>query len=135
MREGDAPRRGLTPLARLLGVGAGRERATPLNDDPAYEAFGLTSALRQATEGLRERGETAGWMLTDLTGEMRRLYEWQSVFVRAQRCLGNPYIIESPAQRIGYLGGGRDAALRRHGGDGVGAWIRAVPHRDRDGGE
>ena len=104
MREGDAPRRGLLPLARLLGVGAGRERATPDNEDPAYEAFGLTSALRQATEGLRERGETAGWMLTDLTGEMRRLYEWQSVFVRAQKVLGNPYIIESPAQRIGYLG-------------------------------
>ena len=43
-------------------------------------------------------------MLTDLTGEMRRLHEWQSAFVRAQKVLGRPYMIDSPAQRIGYLG-------------------------------
>ena len=82
----------------------GVERARPDNDEPAFEALGLTAAVRAATEPLVKSGQTAGWMITDLTSEMRRLYEWESVWVRAQKVLGNPYIIESPAQRIGYLG-------------------------------
>ncbi|WP_437972185.1 beta-ketoacyl synthase N-terminal-like domain-containing protein [Sorangium sp. So ce260] len=104
MRVTSAPRLQLAPLARVIGVGAGRERARPDNDELAYEATGLTAAVRQATEPLAADGRTAGWILTDLTGEMRRQYEWQSVFVRAQKVLGRPYLIESPAQRIGYLG-------------------------------
>jgi 3-oxoacyl-[acyl-carrier-protein] synthase-1 len=104
MRAGEASRHRLQPLARVLGVGAGKERARPDNDDPAHEAFGLTAAMREATEPLSSTGQTAGWLLTDLTFEMRRQYEWQSVWVRAQRVLGNPYVIEAPAQRIGYLG-------------------------------
>ena len=104
MRAPDAARHRLTPLARVIGVGAGRERARPDNDDAAYEALGLTAAMRQATERLAAEGRTAGWLLTDLTYEMRRQNEWQSVWVRAQQVLGNPYVIEAPAQRIGYLG-------------------------------
>ncbi len=104
MRAGDGGRRKLSPLARVIGVGAGLERARPDNDEPAYAALGLTAAVREATAQLARDGQTAGWMLTDLTSEMRRLYEWQSVFVRAQKVLGRPYLIESPAQRIGYLG-------------------------------
>lgn len=104
MRAADAQRRGLTPLAQLIGVGSGCEQARPDNDDSAYEAAGMTAAVRSATEPLARAGRTAGWMLTDLTGEMRRQYEWQAVWIRAQRVLGVPYIIESPAQRIGYLG-------------------------------
>jgi 3-oxoacyl-[acyl-carrier-protein] synthase I len=104
MRAADAPRHRLKALARVIGAGAGRERARPDNDDPAYEALGLTAAMRQATEPLSADGRTAGWLLTDLTYEMRRQYEWQSVWVRAQKVLGVPYVIEAPAQRIGYLG-------------------------------
>jgi 3-oxoacyl-[acyl-carrier-protein] synthase-1 len=104
MRDTEALRRRLCPLARILGVGTGQERARPDNDDPACEALGLTAAVHQATEPLVRKGWTAGWMLTDLTCEMRRLNEWQSVFVRAQKVLGRPYVIDSPAQRIGYLG-------------------------------
>ncbi|WP_438002323.1 hypothetical protein WMF26_24710 [Sorangium sp. So ce185] len=104
MRAGDAARYQLTPVARVLGVGTGRERARPDNDAPAYEALGMTAAVKQATAPLAGDGRTAGWIMTDLTGEMRRLYEWESVFVRAQKVLGRPYLIESPAQRIGYLG-------------------------------
>jgi 3-oxoacyl-[acyl-carrier-protein] synthase-1 len=104
MRTGEASRHRLTPLCRVLGVGAGRERARPDNDESAYEATGLTAAVRQATAPLAESGQTAGWFLTDLTFEMRRQYEWQSAWVRSQKILGNPYIIDSPAQRIGYLG-------------------------------
>lgn len=104
MRDAEASRRGLAPIARILGTGVGTERARPDNDEPAYEASGLSAAVRQATEPLVKSGETAGWMLTDLTFEMRRLHEWESVWVRSQKVLGRPYIIESPAQRIGYLG-------------------------------
>ena len=104
MRAGDASRHRLTPLARVIGVGTGRERARPDNDDSAYEALGLTAAVRKATEPLAAAGTTAGWLLTDLTFEMRRQYEWQSVWVRSQKVLGKPYLIDSPAQRIGYLG-------------------------------
>jgi len=104
MRDADARRRGLEPLARVLGVGTGRERVGPHDDGPAYEAFGLTSAVQKAAEPLAKAGLTAGWMLTDLTAEMRRLREWQAAFVRVQDALGRPYFIDSPAQRIGYLG-------------------------------
>jgi 3-oxoacyl-[acyl-carrier-protein] synthase-1 len=104
MRAPDAARQRLAPLARVVGVGGGRERARPDNDALAHEARGLTAAVKQATASLEAEGRTAGWMLNDLTSEMRRLYEWQSVFVRAQNILGNPYYIDSPAQRIGYLG-------------------------------
>lgn len=104
VRAGDEARHRLMPLARLIGAGTGRERARPDNDELAHEALGMTAAVRQATESLAGDGRTAGWILTDLTGEMRRLYEWQSVFVRAHKVLGRPYLIESPAQRIGYLG-------------------------------
>lgn len=99
-----AARSGLEPLARVVGVGVGRERAAPENDVPAYEAFGLTTAVRTATAPVVSAGQTIGWMWTDLTGEMRRLNEWQSVFVRSQEVLGDPYFIDAPAQRIGYLG-------------------------------
>jgi 3-oxoacyl-[acyl-carrier-protein] synthase-1 len=104
MRAGDVARRRLAPMARVLGVGAGRERARPDNDHSAHEARGLTAAVKHATAQLLADGRTVGWTLNDLTSEMRRLYEWQSVFIRTQNILGNPYYIDSPAQRIGYLG-------------------------------
>ena len=66
-RPGEASRRRLEPAARVIGVGSRQETARPDNDDPAYEALGLTAAVRQATEPLAEGGQTAGWLLTDLT--------------------------------------------------------------------
>lgn len=104
MREADARRQRLSPLARVLGVGTGREQARPDNDDLAYPAFGMTAAVREATAAIAADGLTAGWFLTDLTSEMRRQYEWQTTFVRAQKVLGSACVIDAPAQRIGYLG-------------------------------
>lgn len=104
MRADTAARAKLTPLAYIVGTGAAHERAKPDNEAPAFEALGMTAAVRSATKPLADTGRTAGWMLTDLTNEMRRQHEWQAVFVRSQRVLGNPYYIDSPAQRIGYLG-------------------------------
>lgn len=119
MRAGDATRQGLSPMARIVGVGTGRERATPDNDVPAHEALGLTAAVRQATEPLAAGGRTVGWMLSDLTFEMWRQLEWQSVFMRVQGVLGRPYHGDSPAQRIGYLGA---AALPLFVSMGATAW-------------
>lgn len=104
MGASEAARTKLPVYGRVLGVGRGRERARPDNSDPAYEAFGLSAAVRCAAAPLSAAGRTAGWMLTDLTSEMRRVQEWQSVFVRSQDVLGRPYWIDSPAARIGYLG-------------------------------
>ncbi|APR88055.1 3-oxoacyl-(acyl-carrier-protein) synthase [Minicystis rosea] len=104
MRASDAARLGLSPMARVLGVGTGRERATPENDLPAHEAHGLTAAVRKATEPIVAEGNTVGWILTDLTFEMWRHQEWQSVFMRMEGVLGRPYYADAPAQRIGYLG-------------------------------
>jgi 3-oxoacyl-[acyl-carrier-protein] synthase-1 len=104
MRDGDASRQGLPALARVLGVGTGRERARPDNEDPAFAATGMTAAVRAATAPLAAGGAKLRWLLTDLTGEMRRLYEWQAVFTRTQDLLEQPCHVDSPAQRIGYLG-------------------------------
>lgn len=104
MRDGEAKRRGLSLLARVVGTGLGKSKATPENDVPAYGEQGLTGALKGASEGLAKTGQTAGWMLVDGTFEMYRMREWEAAFVRIQNVLGRPYIIESPAQRIGYLG-------------------------------
>ncbi|MFO0758007.1 MAG: hypothetical protein U0359_16035 [Byssovorax sp.] len=104
MRDEDARRRRLPPLARVLGVGAGVERATPDNDVSAHEALGLTAAVRRATESVAAAGQTIGWMLSDQTFEMWRQLEWQSTFIRVQDVLGRPYYGDAPAQRIGHLG-------------------------------
>ena len=104
MRAGDARRQGLAALARIVGTGSGIERARLDNDVPAHEALGLTAAIRQATEPLAAVGERVGWILSDLTFEMWRQLEWQSVLMRVQEVLGNPYYADAPAQRIGYLG-------------------------------
>lgn len=90
-----------TPLARLAGWGRAPDPVRPDNDLPAYRAEGLTRAVRAATDAA---SAPAGWILNDLTGEMWRLYEWEAVFTRMRRRLAEPFYIESPAQRLGYLG-------------------------------
>jgi 3-oxoacyl-[acyl-carrier-protein] synthase-1 len=122
MRGAHAGRSGLEPLARILGIGKGRESARPDNDEPAFRAFALSEAVRQATASLAKTKQTAGWMLVDLTAEMWRIHEWEAVFVRSQKVLGRPYCVEAPANRIGYLGAaamplfmGLAATAWRHG--------------------
>jgi len=104
MRSDHAARLGLKALAHLENVGRAEESARPDNDEPAFRALALTAAVRQATASLVSSREAAGWYLTDLTGEMWRLHEWEAVFVRTQKLLVKPYRIEAPAQRLGYLG-------------------------------
>lgn len=102
-RDDVARRLGLAPQARLRATGSALERATPSNDASAFEAQGLTAAVREATDDLAE-GERVGWSITDHTFEMRRLYEWQAMQTRTHQRWGEPLQIDSPAQRIGHLG-------------------------------
>jgi 3-oxoacyl-[acyl-carrier-protein] synthase-1 len=97
-----ARRAGCEAFARIEGVGSALEEATPDNDRSAFEAKGLTRALRALEKPLA--GRVAGWMLGDLTFEGWRLSEWQAAIVRTRKQWGNPYHVELPAQRMGNLG-------------------------------
>jgi 3-oxoacyl-[acyl-carrier-protein] synthase-1 len=99
-----ARQRDLPPRARLHGIGTGFEKARPDNDLPASDAQGLTLAVRGATAAMEAEKLRAGWILTDMTAEVHRVYEWQTVFVRAQRFLCHPQWLEAPAQKLGRLG-------------------------------
>jgi len=103
MRDDVARRNELEPMAAVVSVALGAEAATPDNDLSAFEAKGLTRTIRQVAEPLPE-GMTAGWAVTDLTFEMRRVHEWQSMLTRTRKVWSEPYAVDSPAQRIGQLG-------------------------------
>jgi 3-oxoacyl-[acyl-carrier-protein] synthase-1 len=111
MRPDTARRCGLPVLGELNGLGTAFEKARPDNDEPAFEALGLTMALRKVGEILIAEKQKAGWVLTDLTFEMMRLNEWMSVWTRAASLLGEPNHVDSPAQRMGHFGA---AAMPMH---------------------
>jgi 3-oxoacyl-[acyl-carrier-protein] synthase-1 len=90
--------------AGIVSFGQAWEEATPDNDHPAMEAYGMTSAVKLATKDAIDAGVKIGWSITDMTFEMRRVYEWQAMLVRTRSAWGEPYVVESPAQRIGNLG-------------------------------
>ncbi len=98
-----ARRMGVDAPARLVALGSAMERATPDNDASAFEAMGLTVAIRQATEDLDDE-QKVGWALCDHTFELRRIHEWQAMQTRTRTRWGEPFVIDSPAQRIGHLG-------------------------------
>ena len=101
MRSG-APRRvGLVELAEIGPVATAEERARPDNDEPAMAAQGLSAALRAA---FAQAEVQAGWVMTDLTFEVFRHLELQAAMTRTQRHYCEPQQVESPAQRMGYLG-------------------------------
>ena len=97
--------------SHIVSIGTGFETATPDNDHPAYEAKGLTAAIKMAAAPLVASRLTAGWALTDLSFELRRISEWQAMVVRTHKIWGEPHLLDNPAQRLGYLGA---AALPLH---------------------
>lgn len=99
-----ARRFALPELARILAVGSARERARPDNDESAFEATGLTFAARKVLTPLGDDGPRVGWMLSDLTFEMRGVHEWQAVATRHQKYLCEPQYADFPAHRLGHLG-------------------------------
>jgi 3-oxoacyl-[acyl-carrier-protein] synthase I len=108
----DVARRGqLAAHARIMSVATGWEEANPDNDLPSFDARGLTLAVKVATKDLVDAGMQAGWTLTDLTFEMWRLKEWQTMLIRTRKAWAEPYVLDNPAQRLGNLGA---AALPLH---------------------
>lgn len=103
-REETARRLGLSPAARVGGVGTGVDRSRPDNDASAFEATGTTAAIRAAAEDLVEPGLRAGWAICDHTFEARRVLEWQAAVIRTHARWGEPHQVDAPAQRIGNLG-------------------------------
>lgn len=99
-----ARRAGLTGRARLIALGTGHDKARPDNHESAFEAAGLTLAVRRATEALRAQGLRTGWQFNDLGCEGYRLSEWISVMTRTQAIWEEPQVSEAPAQRLGNLG-------------------------------
>jgi 3-oxoacyl-[acyl-carrier-protein] synthase-1 len=121
-----ARRHGLRACAQLHSFATAFEKATPANDESAFEATGLTVAVKKAGAPLLEARLRAGWILTDFTFELFRIYEWQSVSIRARQILGEPHHLDSPAQRIGHLGA---AAMPLHMALAYEAWRRGyAPH-------
>ena len=104
MRPDVARKHKLRSRAEIRAVATGYEKARPDNDESAFQASGLTAALRTALAPLGEQGLRAGWLLTDVTFELFRHYEIQASIVRIQKLLCEPQQVESPAQRMGYLG-------------------------------
>ena len=123
---GFARKHQLAPRAWLHAVGTGFEKAAPDNDEPAAEARGITLAVETAAAGLQADELRAGWMLTDVTAEMHRQMEWQSVFIRAQRFLCPPQWVDSHAHKLGRMGA---AALPLHVAISSTAWRHGfAPH-------
>jgi 3-oxoacyl-[acyl-carrier-protein] synthase-1 len=114
---------GLTAYAELVAYAGGHEVATPYNDVSAFEARGLTVALRQVERALQ--GQRIGWWMNDLNTEMYRQYEFQAVLARTQPLWCEPAVLDAPAQRLGELGA---ASLPMHVALGVEAWRRGYAH-------
>jgi len=102
--ERRASRTNLPIQARLCTLATAMEAARLDNDVPAALARGATKAMQDATLPLEEQEIQAGWVLSDLSFELWRMREWQSVLVRANSILGPPYRIDTPAHRLGALG-------------------------------
>ncbi|MEZ4371025.1 MAG: hypothetical protein R3B07_09365 [Polyangiaceae bacterium] len=95
---------GLTAHVALHSLGVAYERATPDNDESAYEAAGLTVAARKAIEPMLASKLKCGWLLSDATYEMREIYEWQALTARSQRAFELPQQGDFPAHRLGHMG-------------------------------
>lgn len=95
---------GLIAHVALHSVGVAYERATPDNDESAYEAAGITVAARKAAEPLLAEKLKCGWLLGDATYEMREVYEWQALVTRSQKVFELPQQGDFPAHRLGHLG-------------------------------
>jgi 3-oxoacyl-[acyl-carrier-protein] synthase-1 len=129
----------LAVRAQIHAWAATMERARPDNDVPAFEANGMTAAVRKASEPLVEHDLRCGWLLTDASFETMRAYELQAVSIRTQKLWCEPQHVDAPAQRMGYLGA---AALPLHLVIAAEAWrrgwaphARAMAQAGSDGGE
>ncbi len=117
-RDDIARRLGLTPMARIHGIG------TETNDEEpgrAFESGAIAKAIRTATEELPDEIRV-GWAVTHLGFEHAPVRELYSALTRTHKRFGPPLVVDSPAQRAGNLGAaalpvalGFMALAHRHG--------------------
>ncbi|MGE5787102.1 MAG: hypothetical protein ACM3ZE_21085 [Myxococcales bacterium] len=122
-------------LARRLGwsswgtvhaIGTAFERANPDNDESAYDAAGMTVALRSVAEALQGAELQVGWQLNDVGFERFRLSEWEAVSLRTHELWCDPQRVDPLPQRMGHQGG---AVLPIHLAIAAEAWRRGwAPH-------
>lgn len=108
----------LSAHATILAFASGFETARPDNDHSAFEAKGLTVAVRQA---LSTTKGPVGWLMNDLSCELFRIHEYQALLARSQDLMCAPQVMEAPAQRFGDQGA---ATLPLHLALAVEAWRR-----------
>lgn len=94
----------LIPTCAVGPAAVTMEKARWDNDHPSFEAAGLTVAARTATAPQTSAGRPIGWVQSDISAEMFRVYELQTVMTRIQKRLGPPQVLETPCQKMGHLG-------------------------------
>lgn len=99
-----ARQRRLPQLAQLRVAQVAYDKARPDNDASAFEAIGMTFALRRAMAARVTPMGKLGWLFTDLNFERYRISEYQSLLARCQDLLELPQAHEFPSQRLGFLG-------------------------------
>lgn len=99
-----ARQRRLPQLAQLLAVHTAYDQARPDNDASAFEAIGMTFALRRALAGAGTPSGKIGWLFSDLNFERYRINEYQTILARCQDLMMLPQAHEFPSQRLGFLG-------------------------------
>ncbi len=128
MKPDVARRHQLSVLVEIHSVATAFESARPDNDESAFKAHGLTTAVREAIAPRAKLEVKTGWMLTDLNFELMRIHELSSMSTRTQKHWCEPQMCDSPGQRIGYLGA---AAMPLHLVLASEAWLRGwAPHSE-----
>lgn len=94
----------LPSLSLIHAVHQAYDQARPDNDASAFEAIGMTFALRRALEGASVPRGKIGWVYSDVNFERYRSSEYQAVLARCQDLLTLPQAHEFPGQRLGFLG-------------------------------
>lgn len=121
-----ARRFGWSNWGTIHAVGTAFERATPDNDESAYEAAGMTVALRKITEALEAEELQVGWQLNDVGFERFRVSEWEAVSLRTHEHWCEPQRFDPLPHRMGHQGG---AVLPIHLVIAAEAWRRGwAPH-------
>lgn len=98
-----ARRANLPVLARILGCGTEEGGPTAIGEGSSFDARATASAIRKATRPLTDELKV-GWMIGDLGVEQYRVRELYAALVRVHTVAGPPFVVESPAQRVGHLG-------------------------------
>lgn len=107
-RRDIAARAGMEICARVVGCAA--SKGPPDSEASPFEAEALTRVIRDATAPLPSEIKI-GWLYGDSTFESARVHEAQIALMRTRERFGEPFIVDSPAQRLGFMGAAAPAVM------------------------